>query len=428
MTPNALTLAALAVGILLAVSAGGQEFKANYDEDRVPEYTLPDPLAPGADDKKIGPKRWRKRRRGEILDLFREHVYGRAPGRPDAMTFEVFDVDENALDGLATRKQVEVRPTGDRDDLHIDVLTYLPNDAKGPVPTFLTLNFFGNHSIHADPGIRMSQSWLRDNDDYGVVDNRPTEKSRGVRSSRWAVEMILERGYGLATIYYGDIDPDFHDGFQNGAHPLFYADGQTEPKPDEWGSIAAWAWGLSRALDYLETDEEVDHKRVAVMGHSRLGKTSLWAGAEDERFAMVISNDSGCGGAALARRAVGETVGRINTSFPHWFCGNHRQYNENEAALPVDQHELIALIAPRPVYVASAEGVCWADPRGVFLSCKHASPVYRMLGTEGLPADDMPAVDHPVQGQIGYHVRSGGHDVKDFDWEQYLSFADKHLR
>ena len=413
--------------LLVPLTAIAQPDGFNYDESRVPQYTLPDPLVLENGDPVRDAGTWYTRRRPEILKLFETHVYGRAPAPPKEMRFEITSIDKRALGGIAIRKQIAIQFSQDKDGPGMDLLIYLPAGAGKPVPAFLGLNFQGNHSIQTDPGIKLSTNWMGDRPEQGVVNHRATEDSRGAAATRWPIKMILDRGYALATIYYGDIDPDYDDGFQNGVHPLFYKGGQTKPGPGEWGSIAAWAWGLSRAMDYFEHDESVDVRHVAVLGHSRLGKTALWAGAQDTRFALVISNNSGCGGAALSRRRFGETVKRINTVFPHWFADNFNIFNDNEDALPVDQHMLIALIAPRPVYVASAEQDRWADPRGEFLSAKHAGPVYELLGAEGAGTQEMPNVDEPVSGTIGYHMRTGEHDVTGYDWQQYLDFADRHF-
>lgn len=400
----------------------------NYDEAKVPEYTLPDPLTLKDGRKVRDAQTWRELRRPEILQLFAKHVYGIVPEAEVKVDYEITGNYPDALEGAATLKEVKITFSNDKGSHDMRVLMFIPNNAVQAVPAFLGLNFYGNHTIHPDPRISISESWVNDNEGFDISDNKATETSRGVRVHRWPVERIIDRGYALINIYYGDIDPDFDDGFQNGIHPLFYQNGQQKPDEEQWGSIAAWAWGLSRALDYLETESDIDASKVAVIGHSRLGKAALWAGANDERFAMVLSNDSGCGGTALSRRKFGETVARINTSFPHWFNDKFNTYNDNESALPVDQHMLLALMAPRPLYVASAAEDLWADPRGEFLSAMHAHEVYQLLGEEGLPVKEMPTVNRPVMGTIGYHIRTEGHDLKAYDWEQYLDFADMHLK
>ncbi len=409
-----------ALAVLMPFSLAQSADDVIYDEAKVPAYTLPDPLRFEDGTPVKTPGDWRKRR-AELLGLFAGHVYGKTPvGRPEGLRFEPRKKVEGFLDGKATLEEVRIHFSAGEDGPFLDLLVIKPATVpEGGVPAFIGLNFTGNHGVDPSPEITITLSWMRagkEEIEKGLVaDHRATEKSRGDQARRWPLEKIVDAGVALATFYYGDIDPDFDDGFENGIHALF-----GKPGPDEWGSIGAWAWGASRALDYLETDPAIDKKRVAVMGHSRLGKTALWAGAQDERFAMVVSNNSGCGGAALSRRRFGERVGRINTAFPHWFADTFNRYNENEAALPVDQHQLVALIAPRLVYVASAVEDQWADPKGEFLAAKYAGPVYELLGKKGVGAEEMPALNTPVGEDVRYHIRTGKHDVTDYDWEQYV--------
>jgi hypothetical protein len=370
---------------------------------------------------------WESKRRNEVLELFRSDVYGRAPLSEPLVSYEVIFQDKQALGGKAVMKEVKVTVSKDKRQMNFTILIFLPTGTKGTVPLFLGLNFNGNHTIHPCKEISITDSWVKNKPEMGVNENKATEQSRGARASKWPVELILARGYGLATIYYGDIDPDFHDGFENGIHSILQ-ENSAERTTDSWGSIAGWAWGLSRALDYFETDPAVDQNRVAVIGHSRLGKTSLWAGALDQRFALVVSNNSGCGGASLSRRPFGESLSTINRVFPHWFAEKFHEYSDNEIACPVDQHMLLSLIAPRPLYVASALEDEWADPYGEYLSLLNSGPVYGLYGEEKLKKKHSPEVNQPRWvGKQGYHIRSGKHDITTYDWEQYLAFADLHM-
>ncbi|WP_375582562.1 acetylxylan esterase [Cyclobacterium xiamenense] len=400
----------------------GQDFEPNYEESRVPDYALPDPLRFEHGGQVGNPEDW-KERRAEVFRLFESEVYGKSPEWDGELRAETLFENPDFLDGKASRKGVRLYLKRNAKEIFFDVLLFYPNTGQ-PVPAFLGLNFYGNHTLASDAQVPVTQAWIRNNETMGSSENKASEAGRGKRIPNWPYEAILSRGYGLVSLYYGEVDPDFDDGFRNGVHALYPEEARNEAS---WGSIAGWAWGLSRVMDFLETEAWVQPEKVAVLGHSRLGKAALWAGAMDTRFALVISNNSGCGGAALSRRKYGETVGRINRSFPHWFAANFSRYNENESALPIDQHQLLALMAPRPVYVASGVEDRWADPRGEFLSCVAASPVYALFGLQGMPVTTQPPLDQPEMGHIGYHVRSGGHGLLPYDWQQYLDFADMHF-
>jgi hypothetical protein len=377
---------------------------------------LPDPFVDLDGRRVTTAAEWFERRRPELLGLFARRMYGVTPPVALPMRSQVRSEDAAALDGRSTR--IDVRLTfGAPGDAPVgaeptaDLLVHLPNGATAPVPVFLALNFRGNNEVEV-----------------------------GGQGEPWPLAHLVERGYGVATLCYEDIEPDV-DGPATGnadaghwtgragilRHPVFLAADAARPAGERWGSLSAWAWGLSRAMDYLVGDPRVDAMRVIVAGHSRLGKAALWAAAQDLRFAMAVSNNSGCGGVALSRRLVGETVEAITARFPRWFCGNFSEYAGREETLPFDQHLLVALVAPRPVYVASAEDDTWADPYGEFLGARYADSVYRLLGVEGIATTSMPPVSAPVPSRIGYHIRPGGHAMTSYDWERFADAADRHL-
>lgn len=400
----------------------------NYDVSKIPLYTLPKILLSESGDHIETVEAWEGMRRGQVMELFKKEMYGRVPDFDYKTSYEVRPLINDKLYAKAIQEEVIINISNEKGEVKIHMLLTLPKHAPGPVPLFIGLNFYGNQATSNNKEVTMTTNYVLNNNVFEISDHRANENSRGGRSTNWPIEMILKKGYGLATIHCGDLDPDFDDGFKNGVHPLAYTDGQQMPQADEWGTIAAWAWGLSRGMDYLESDERIDDQRVAVIGHSRLGKTSLWAGATDERFALVISNNSGCGGAALSRRAIGETVEAINTSFPHWFNKNFHKYSGLEDQLPLDQHMLLSLMAPRPVYVASAQEDQWADPEGEYISLFQAGPVYNLYGLQTMQTEQLPPVDSPrFRGKLGYHIRTGKHALTEYDWEQYLKFADQHL-
>jgi hypothetical protein len=411
--------------------AEAQQKTANYDETKIAPYTLPELLKTQDGRAVSNAEAWTKERRPEILALFEQHVFGKtpAPATWGKVDFKVTEVKTDALGGKATRKFVHISLPEHPAWQGLELMLYTPNGLNHPAPCFVGPSFGGNHAVSTEKDVPLSTRWMRASKEKGVVDNRATEDSRGNESSRWPLELIIEKGFAVATYYYGDIEPDHADGWKDGLRAVLSKDGaNTEWKDGDWGAIGAWAWGLSRIADYLETDSAVNAKQLAVIGHSRLGKTSLWAGAQDQRFGVVVSNNSGEGGAAIMRRNIGETTAIITKAFPHWFTKTYTSYAGNEAACPIDKHMLISLAAPRGIYIASAVEDTWADPKGEFLSGLHAEPVYALFGKKGYGVTEQPAIDSPVGDSIAYHVRTGKHDVTSYDWEQYLQFAKRQLK
>ncbi len=402
-----------------------QQPAANYDESKIPPYSLPEPLMMRDGKKVISADQWDKIQRPYIYHLFEENVYGRFPNKAINISFTTDAVDSNALNGIAIRKMVRVYFKGNSDTANsLSLLVYLPKKITKPVPVFLGLNFYGNQGVSNEKDIPYSDKYRIEG--QGIVHHHATEASRGNDAHQWQLKEILSHGYGLATFFCGDIEEDNEDGWKTGVRN--HLQDQLNIQPEEWSAIGAWAWGLCRAMDYLQQDKAIDSRKVALIGHSRMGKAALWAGASDKRFSIVISNESGEGGAALSKRWYGETVTIINQHFPHWFVANYKKYNDNTAALPVDQHMLLALIAPRPLYIASAMGDQWSDPKGEFLSAFNAGPVYALFNKKGIEQPSMPALNKPVGNTIRYHIRDGKHDVLLYDWQQYLVFADEQWK
>lgn len=394
------------------------------EPSRLPAHPdLPDPLVTFDGERITSREQWFAKRRPELKLLFQHYMYGRLPPAPARVGAKLEHEDRTAFGGKATLKEITLRP-GAPDLPPVHLLLVVPNRRQAPVPLFLGMNFCGNHAVVSHPAVRLPTGWMYDG--YpGVRHHRATDAGRGQQADVWAIDQSVDRGYAVATFYNGDIDPDrphARDGVQ---FHLRY-DGRPA-QPQDRGTIAAWAWGLHRAVDYLVTDADIDRGRIAVVGHSRLGKAALLAAAFDERIALAIPHQAGCGGTAPSRGKTGESVRQINDRFPHWFNGAFKAFNDYPDQLPFDQHCLVALVAPRPVLFTNATLDTWANPAGQFDVLKAADPVYRLLGAGGLDADRMPQAGLLVASRLGFYVRPGQHSMTRGDWKVFLDFADKYF-
>lgn len=391
----------------------------HYDEAAVGTYQLPDPLLFNSGRKVTDAKTWRTERRPELVRLLEEQQFGRAPGRPAEESFAVTDPGTLALGGKALRKQVTIRFSKDASWPAIHLVEYLPAAAKKPVPMLLSIGFGAPQSAVDDAGITPVTVW---DAKTGTRALPPAGRNTG----KIEVEKFLAAGIGVATFYYGDVDPDFAGGFAQGIRARY---GSATRKAEEWGAIAAWAWGLSRVEDYFESDKAVDARRVALHGVSRLGKTVLWAGARDERFAAVIASCSGEGGAALSHRDYGETIAHLTapTRYPYQFAPNFAQWAGFPDKAPFDANFLVALIAPRPLLLQTGNSDFWSDPKGEFLAEVSAGPVYTLLGKKPLGTEVWPAANQPILHDLAYFMHEGGHGMVPGDWDVYLDFLKMHL-
>ena len=341
-------------------------FAQNYDETLVAPYNLPDPLTTSRGQIVMDKATWENTRRPEVLALFKNEIYGQMVQTYDSLSFIFTKMDAEAMQGKATQKEVQITVWKVGKPVKINLLYFIPNQKPRPAPLFLFIN---------------------------NRDKKNTDPARAEKSEFWPAEVLIDSGYAIAAFHVSDLAPDNKDTYMNGALQL-YPDQMRVPNGMK--AIGSWAWGASRAFDYLEQDPDIDPKRIFVVGHSRGGKAALWAGANDKRFAIVFSNCSGNSGAALSNRKFGETIKAINTSFPHWFADNYKKYNDNEAALPVDQHMLIALIAPRPVYTTNATKDLWADPTGSYLALIHAKKVYDLYWKNTSLPPTAPPANSPI--------------------------------
>ena len=395
------------------------------DEQQVLPYTLPDPLQKIDGSRVASAYEWMNSQRGRILELFKKEEYGEILPRPDAMSFHVLSVRDDALENTAVRKEIRldfVMRNGK--NFSFVLLLYLPKNASGPMPAFLGLNFKGNHNTTDEADV-IPTGYL--------APGRLAEEARAGQLERWCFHEVIRRGYASATVCYHDIHPDRAGAAPDSVFRLFYDEKDYPSIGEKHSVIGAWAWGLSRALDYLESDPAVDSSRVAVHGHSRLGKTALWAGAADPRFAMVIANDSGCGGGALHKRKFGENFSQhfdshLKFGVPVWFVNAGKKYIWHEELMPFDQHELLALIAPRPLCIGTATLDILADPYGEFLACLNAAPVYRLFGSQGFAGTEMPKPDTWISSDISFHYRTGEHEQTAWDWACYLDAADRYWK